>query len=80
MKEAGLETIPAILVEGNNDEIALVEPQTLRQAHLISVITVYYHIIRILIPYIVCGKNVTPESGQAKLRTDKDFSISSHCC
>lgn len=25
MKEAGLETIPAILVEGNHDEIALVE-------------------------------------------------------
>jgi len=47
-------------------------PQTLRQAYLISVITVYYHIIRILIRYIVCGKNVTPESGQAKRREDKD--------
>jgi hypothetical protein len=55
-------------------------PQTLRQAYLISVITVYYHIIRIFIHYIVCGKNVTPESGQAKRREDKDCSISSHCC
>ena len=55
-------------------------PQTFRRACLISVITVYYHIIRILIHYIVCGKNITPESGQAKRREDKDCSISSHCC
>jgi hypothetical protein len=36
--------------------------QTLRIACLISVITVYYHIIRILIYYIVRCKNVTTES------------------
>ena len=41
---------------------------------------VYYHKIGILTPYIVYVKNVIPESGQAKLREDKDFSISSHCC
>jgi hypothetical protein len=55
-------------------------PQTLRQACLISAITVYCNIIRILIHYIVCGKNVTPESGQAKRRGDKNCSFSSHCC
>jgi len=55
-------------------------PKTLWQVYLISVIMVYCNTIRILIPYIVCGKNVTPESGQAKRREDKDCSISSHCC
>jgi len=55
-------------------------PQTLRQAFLISVMTVYYNITRIFIHYIVCGKNFTPEFGQTKRREDKDFSISSHCC
>ena len=55
-------------------------PKTFRKASLISVIIVYYHIIRILIHYIVYAKNVTPEAGQANRREDKDCSISSHCC
>jgi len=54
--------------------------KTFRRAFLRSMLMVYYHKVGILTPYIVHVKNVIPEYGQAKLREDKDFSISSHCC